>query len=190
MYFRDANNENVGKGFGDKLLFFDVLSDETIVTIDPVSFNIDTEITITFDASIVYLHSGVALAANESPGQDAWTNAVGNWGQDYGVGELTSAGDNLWEITLTPKEYYGLSDGDEIFWIAMVFRSADGGTKAGASSGELPNGVVGGNGDFFVRNQTEEDNDDDGEELVLSVDENQLGESLFFVYPNPSNGTI
>lgn len=189
MYFRDATNENVGKGFRNSIIYYNVLSETSIVTIEPAAFDINTEITITFDAkrgngalidaSDVYMHSGVGLEATNNPGQNAWNNVVGNWGEDDGEGELIEVEDDIWQITLTPKSYYGLADGDVVYWIAMVFRNADGDNslKATATSEELPNGIVAESGDFFVRNG-----------LILSSGREELVTPL--VYPNPTNGYL
>ena len=86
------------------------------VTIDPFCFSDDTEITVYYDAtqgtsglvgaSKVYMHSGIII---DSPNGTSWNNVVGNWPKDDGVGRMTKVtGEaDLWEITLTPRNYYG-----------------------------------------------------------------------------------
>ena len=107
------------------------------VTITPSNFDINESITISVDAnstatdcnglsnlSKLYIHSGVGTDA------DPWgTKVVGNWGSDDGVGEMTfNASNSLWEITFTPKTYYGLTDdqASAITKIGMVFRNESG----------------------------------------------------------------
>lgn len=105
------------------------------VTISPFPFEVNQSITITVDTnsnatdcngfsnpSKVYLHSGVGPDANP------WTHVIGNWGQDDGVGEMTSNGDGTWSITFVPETYYGLTSAQAatITRMGMVFRNKDG----------------------------------------------------------------
>ena len=102
----------------------------TLSTSTPLFFNGDS-LTIIYDASQgtsqlqnatkVYFHSGIAF----SP-QGPWNNVVGNWGQDDGVGEMTSLGNNLWKITINLTAYYSLNPGATISGIWCVFRNEDG----------------------------------------------------------------
>jgi hypothetical protein len=86
------------------------------VTLSPSYPTIDQPVTITYDASAgngalvgassVYMHSGVVLTG---PTGTAWSNTVGNWGQDDGIGKMTAIGDNKWQMTITPRTYYGIA---------------------------------------------------------------------------------
>ena len=119
------------------------------VTVEPFCFDDQTEITIYYDAtkgtsglegaSKVYMHSGVIT---DSPTGTSWQYVIGDWGQDNGVGQMTKVmGEtDLWEITLTPREYYGVPTGTTIYRLGMVFRNADG-SKEGKNDA---------NGDIFV----------------------------------------
>lgn len=71
----------------------------------------------------VYMHSGPEFHNGQG-----WVGAytVGNWGQDNGVGEMTSVGSNLWSITIVPDNYYHLNPDTPLYGIYMVFRNADG----------------------------------------------------------------
>jgi glycosidase len=107
------------------------------VTITPSTFEITESITISVDANStatdcngfsnptkVYFHSGVGTETNAFE-----TSVVGNWGADDGVGEMTlNSANNRWEITITPKTYYSLTDtqATSISKIGMVFRNASG----------------------------------------------------------------
>lgn len=88
-------------------------------------------ITITYDATkgttglvgaeSVYMHSGAGFSG---PGS-AWESVIGNWGQDDGVGQMYSVGEDLWQITVDAS-YYGLAPGTTIYGIGMVFRNPAG----------------------------------------------------------------
>ncbi|WP_194765941.1 alpha-amylase family glycosyl hydrolase [Tamlana sp. I1] len=97
-------------------------------TIDPVTITVDLTSTATNCNALnnpakVYMHSGIGDDSN------AWGySAVGNWGQDDGVGLMTNNNNGTWSITITPKTYYSLTDAQAATAtkMAMVFRSADG----------------------------------------------------------------
>ncbi|MEQ8581644.1 MAG: alpha-amylase family glycosyl hydrolase [Marinoscillum sp.] len=132
-----------------------------MVTLSPSNPSGDDEITVTFDANQgngelvgaakVYLHSGVVL---DAPDGTAWNNAIGNWGMDDGVGQMTKVEgtSDKWEIKLTPtaRQYYGVDASETIFRLAMVFRNADGSKKGTAAPGTYDWGFVAGNQDIYV----------------------------------------
>jgi len=123
------------------------------ITITPSSFDITDEITITVDTKIntgcnglsnptkVYMHSGVG---DDSSG---WGfSVVGNWGQDDGIGQMTSQGNGIFSITLTPSTYYGLTSTqqDNATQMGMVFRNASGNQEmkdSGCSDFYIPVGA-------------------------------------------------
>lgn len=106
------------------------------VTISPSPFEVNQSITVTVDAnssdsncngfinpSKVYLHSGIG---NDG---DPWDyNVIGNWGQDDGIGEMSSNGDGTWSITFIPESYYNLTptQAQNAIKMGMVFRNEDG----------------------------------------------------------------
>lgn len=188
MYFRDATNTELGYGFRNSIIMYNVQSNEPMVTIDPASFQADTEITITFhanrgnkellNASKIYMHSGTGIIDTPNPQTSAWNNVVGNWGMDDGIGAMTKiAGTNRWQIKLRPRQYYDLNQSDFPYWIAAVFRSADGNIKGTGAPGNLPNGFIASNFDIFLKNQG-------------TVNVNDLNTDNFIVYPNPTSGDI
>lgn len=189
MYFRDAENVNLGYGFRDDLVYHNVASGLPFITIDPPAYNPDTEITITFNAKQgnrelvgadkVYMHSSMGIVDSEFPQNNAWNNAVGNWGQDDGVGEMSpvAGATDLWEITLVPDAYYGLQTGEFPYWLAAVFRNADGSVKGTGAPGEIENGFIHTNLDFFIRNLQPNSVDDWAEEQAV-------------VFPNPTSGYV
>ncbi|MTE26382.1 alpha-amylase family glycosyl hydrolase [Winogradskyella ouciana] len=123
--------------FGFSLLMF------SQVTITPNPFEIDESITITLDINStatdcdgftspnkVYMHSGVGDSDNAFN-----ISVVGNWGQDDGVGQMTSQGSGIYSITLVPETYYGLTatQAANAVLMGMVFRNEDGSQEFKAS---------------------------------------------------------
>nr|WP_321227057.1 alpha-amylase family glycosyl hydrolase [uncultured Psychroserpens sp.] len=106
------------------------------VTLSVGAIEVDQPVTITVDTnssdsncnglsgtSQVYMHSGIG------DNSDAFGfNVIGNWGEDDGIGEMTSNGDGTFSITITPETYYGLTSAQaaSATQIGMVFRNADG----------------------------------------------------------------
>lgn len=114
-----------------------------------VSAQAQYDLTITYDATQgvsgligaakVYMHSGGNDVAGPLDGS-TWNYVVGNWGQDDGIGQMTSAGSDLWTITIDPVQYYsqaanGPVPGTSIQRIGMVFRD-----EVGNQSGKDANG--------------------------------------------------
>ena len=107
------------------------------VSLDVSTIEVDQPVTITVDTnnftdtncnglnnpSKLYMHSGIGDNSNAFG-----FNVVGNWGQDDGVGEMTSNGDGTFSITITPQTYYSLSQAqaDAATQMGVVFRNADG----------------------------------------------------------------
>lgn len=118
------------------LIFFSSVFSWGQVTISPPTFEIDEEITITIDINstetdcngfnnpgAVYMHSGAGDDANAFG-----FSVIGNWGQDDGVGEMTSMGGGLYSITITPSTYYNLTaqESADVTRLGLVFRNEDG----------------------------------------------------------------
>ena len=186
FYFTD-NEGNRGMGFRNKPVYFDVLSEKPIVTISPASFEATDPITITFDATQgnrelmgadkVYMHSSAVTQNTKTPQTTTWSYAIGNWGLDDGIGLMTQVAENIWEITLEPRSYYQLPENEHPYWIAAVFRNANGTVKGTTAPGALDNGLVAANLDFFIQNQK-----------GLSASNSELQAPI--VYPNPSSGFV
>ena len=73
-------------------------------------------------ASAVYMHSTFEYAPFAG-GVLPW---VGNWGQDDGIGEMTSLGNDMWTITINVYDYYSVPLDSSVNGLFMVFRNADG----------------------------------------------------------------
>lgn len=108
------------------------------VTLSPSNPTPGQSVIVNFDATgtplagetKIYLHSGVVTTNVENPSGGDWKFVKGNWGADDGIGQMTavSGQTNKWQLTLSPtlREYYGVPSGTNIFWLAMVFRNANG----------------------------------------------------------------
>jgi len=186
VYCHDGNG-NLGMGFRNQMVLFTITPSTPFVSIEPPSYTINQEITLTFDAARgnqelvdaekVYLHSSVDLTNTASPQNSAWQYTVGNWGQDDGIGEMSPVPntDNKWTITFVPQQYYNLAPGDSIHWLAAVFRSADGNTKGTGTPGPLSNGFIHSNLDFFIQNMPTE-----------TITPPILPTQSLLLYPNPT----
>ncbi|MFY0607122.1 MAG: T9SS type A sorting domain-containing protein [Cyclobacteriaceae bacterium] len=140
----------------------------------PSSLDETTSFTITYDAagsnlegaSEIYFHSGVALQPDT---RTAFNKAVGNWGLDDGVGEMTSLGNDRWQITINGLQtYFGLTANDDIFGFNFLFRNGDGSIKEDLSGSNY----------FYEVNS--------GNYMVLdSPDENETG-----LFETTTNATV
>ncbi|WP_298370656.1 alpha-amylase family glycosyl hydrolase [uncultured Lutibacter sp.] len=107
-----------------------------IVTVSPAIPTRSEQVTITLDATgtaletatEIYFHSGVGT---DIPDSNQFSKAVGNWGLDDGIGEMTQQGTtNSWSITLSSIEtYYALIANDDAFALNFLFRNGDGSEK-------------------------------------------------------------
>ena len=123
-----------------KILFFLIacisITSFAQVTLSVGAIEVDQPVTITVDTNSsdsdcngfnnptkVYMHSGIGDNSNAFG-----FSVVGNWGQDDGVGEMSSNGDGTFSITITPQTYYSLTQtqADNATQIGMVFRNANG----------------------------------------------------------------
>ncbi|NNC94133.1 MAG: T9SS type A sorting domain-containing protein [Chitinophagales bacterium] len=115
-----------------------------IIRVEPIFPKQDGVVKIIFDAkevasgamlgvNKVYMHSSIGT----NPDQYVWTGSytIGNWGQDDGVGEMTSIGNDEWEITMVPDAYYNIPGNVTAYNLAMVFRNED-----GSAEGKNPDG--------------------------------------------------
>jgi 1,4-alpha-glucan branching enzyme len=102
-----------------------------VVTTNPPIFTIDQQVTIVFDATqgnagllgvgSVLMHSGIVTSSSSGT---TWSNVVGQWGNPSSPGQMTSLGNNKWQITITPRTYYNIPSNVSAFRLGMVFREA------------------------------------------------------------------
>ncbi|WP_439132957.1 alpha-amylase family glycosyl hydrolase [Polaribacter sp.] len=94
---------------------------------EPVTFTVDINASSSCNGlsnpAKVYMHAGIGNNANAFG-----FNVIGNWGQDDEVGEMTSNGDGTYSITITPQNYFTLTQTqiETATQIGMVFRNEDG----------------------------------------------------------------
>ena len=120
-----------------------------VVTAKPALPTSADSVTIIFDASKgdaglkdftgdVYAHTGVIT--NKSVDGHDWKYVKANWSENIPACKLTSLGNNLWQLKITPsiRDYYGVPTGEKILKLPFVFRSADG-SKTGreADGGDI-----------------------------------------------------
>ncbi len=105
------------------------------VTTSPAIPTVSGSITITFNASgteldgytgDVYAHTGVLISTSTSTSD--WKHVIGTWGDNTTQPKLTSTGTNTYELNITPDipTFYGVTSGEVVTDIAIVFRSSDG----------------------------------------------------------------
>ncbi len=115
------------------LLFVNLLNSQTVYT-DPEYATADEEVVLYFNSTgtpletyngDIYTHTGVTVNGVQ------WQYVIGSWGNNNTQPQLTSLGNNLYSLDLSPtlRDFYGVPASGDISEICMVFRSADGGTQ-------------------------------------------------------------
>ncbi len=106
-----------------------------VVEVSPTYPTALEQITVSFhatgtaleNATKVYFHSGVSVTENSVNNFDY---SVGNWGEDDGIGEMTSLGNNDWQFVINNiNSFYNVSPEDDVYGLNFLFRSADGSIK-------------------------------------------------------------
>lgn len=82
-------------------------------------------------ATKVYMHSAAEMVPF-----GGWQNQVGNWGQDDGIGQMTSLGNDRWRIRILPYAYYSYASSVSPNGLFMVFRNADGSATGKDATGQ------------------------------------------------------
>ncbi len=101
------------------------------ITANPPLPTAEQSVVITFDATQgggglagytgnVFAHTGVNIE-----GVGNWQYVIGNWGNDSNQPQLTSLGNDLYELEISPsiREFYNVPAGAVITGLAFVFRS-------------------------------------------------------------------
>ena len=113
------------------ILFLFALTNAQTITTSPAFPTQDGAVTITLNTvgtdlegytGDVYAHTGLTVNGNR------WQLVIGNWGDNNVQPKLNRLEDNLYEMVITPSinNFYGVTDGDVVTEICMVFRSDDG----------------------------------------------------------------
>jgi len=123
------------------LFLFLALSSKTVmgqvITTDPAFPTEDQPLTIIFDASEdpggklegytgdLYAHTGLIVTEDGEWNEDY---NIGEWGDNSVQPQLTSLGNNLWELQIDNiRDFYDVPESvEKIYQLAFVFRSADG----------------------------------------------------------------
>ena len=86
-----------------------------------ITYDASQGVTGLVGASEVYMHSGIQTVPF-----GGWEYVIGNWGANDGLGQMTSLGNNIWEITIHVEDYYAYPGGTNVIGLWMVFRNGDG----------------------------------------------------------------
>ncbi|MDZ7755936.1 alpha-amylase family glycosyl hydrolase [Rhodohalobacter sp.] len=125
------------------LLLILVLSAQTVagqvITTEPAFPTEDEPLTIIFDAKedqggelegytgSLYAHTGL-IVSEANQGSSEWEYVIGTWGNNSVQPQLTSLGNDRWELEINDiRDFYDVPESeDKIYQIAIVFRSSDG----------------------------------------------------------------
>ena len=129
------------------ILWFTILGVSAQVTTNPNPPYDDQAVTITFNAAEgsqglmgytgdVYAHTGVIT--DQSTSTSDWKYVKSDWGVNIDDCKLTSAGDNIFTLEISPsiREFYGVPEGEKIEQLVFVFRSSDSSREGKTSEGE------------------------------------------------------
>ena len=105
-----------------------------VVSTDVAYFTVEDSINLTFDATQgngnlngttpVYIHTGVITPNSDHKGD--WQKQVSLWGQADPDVQMNAIGGNQHTIGINIGDFYGVSSGNQVKAMAMVFRNADG----------------------------------------------------------------
>jgi glycosidase len=113
------------------------------VSCDPVFPNVNSDVTIYFDAtqgngalngvSPVYAHMGVITNLSTSPSD--WKHVTTTWGIADPVGAMTLVSPNLWKKTINIQTFFNIAGGETVLKLSFVFRNTSGSIVGRASDG-------------------------------------------------------
>ena len=117
------------------IIFISLVTKSQIITTIPPYPTANDEITLVFDATgtplegyngQLYTHTGAGIE-----GVGNWQYVVGSWGNNSNQPELTSLGNDQWELLITPSlyEFYSIDPAQDVYNLSFVFRSADSETQ-------------------------------------------------------------
>jgi oligosaccharide 4-alpha-D-glucosyltransferase len=118
---------------------------QAVATISPAQpASLSDSLTVTFDATRgdgglatwpgdVYVHSGVITPA--STDLTDWQHVQGTWGLAEPRLRMRPLGNHRYMFRFRPDTFYGLAAGERVYYLAFVFRNAD-----GTASGRNANG--------------------------------------------------
>ena len=124
------------------LLVTAILHAQVVTTVPAFPIDGNGNVTITFHADQgsmglnnytgdVYIHTGVILQ-----GLTGWQNVVTTWASTNPAWKMTAIGNNTYTYTITDiRSFYGVTSGQVIDSLAMVFRDATGNLTGKATGG-------------------------------------------------------
>lgn len=111
--------------------------------ISPPNFTSSDQITITYYSNrsypvgaltgtdSVYFYSGIVT---EETFPNGWVNVTGNFGVGDGIGAMSKVGEDTFQITLTPRDYYNITPDQFVRRLGFIFTNPDG-TAEGKDEG-------------------------------------------------------
>ncbi len=105
-----------------------------ILTVTPENPTVDDSITLIYDATegngelagyngTIYMYTGVITA--NSQGNSDWKYIVGDWCENLPETQMTSLGNDLYQIEFNIKNFYDIPDDEIVLKIACLFTSED-----------------------------------------------------------------
>lgn len=106
-------------------LFTSSLSFAQVVTVDPPVFTVFDDVTLRFDVNqsedsrsegLLGLTNGVQLWSGAGDDEEAFIygpTGQDNFNEPFEPGAMTFIGNDVWTITINPKEYFNIPDGEE-----------------------------------------------------------------------------
>ncbi len=114
-------------------LSFSWLTGISQITSSPLLPTVNDEVVITFDATQgsgnlagytgnIYAHTGVIIEGNPN-----WQHVIGEWSDLDAKPQLTSIGEDLYEMTITPNitDFYGIEPAEVVEKLCFVFRGEE-----------------------------------------------------------------
>lgn len=110
-----------------------------LVTFTPTFPNDDSEITLLFDSNKgnkalqgfsgdIYAHIGVLTNQSESPSE--WKYVKTEWEENTSANRLVQVSTGLYQLKLSPQQFFSIPSNEKITHLAMVFRNANGSSIA------------------------------------------------------------
>lgn len=113
------------------------------VTCDPVFPNVDSDVTIYYDASQgngaltgvspVWAHLGVIT--NLSTGPADWKHVATTWGTNNAAATMTLVSGNIWKKSFNIRTFFNIPANETVLKLAFVFRNANGSIVGRAADG-------------------------------------------------------
>ncbi len=105
-----------------------------LISIDPPDAHTDSDVTITYDARLgngelegyeddVYAYTGVITT--DSHNDSDWKHVQNDWGEVNPNTLMTPVGEDLYEISFTVRDFYGIDEDETVLKLAFLFHNED-----------------------------------------------------------------